>query len=75
MFYCYLLKYVFIFYFKGRFTEKEGKTERSSTRCFTPSLLVVPRTGWVQSKQPGASSGSLKWVQGPKVLDHPLMLS
>ena len=38
-------------------------------------MSAMTRVELIRSQEPGASSGSLTWVQGPKALGHPRLLS
>ena len=45
--------------------------ERSSIHWFTSQVATVARVELIQTQEPGASSGSLMQVQGPKALGCP----
>nr|XP_051678770.1 kelch domain-containing protein 1 isoform X3 [Oryctolagus cuniculus] len=55
--------------------KRERERERSSIHWFTPQMAATAGAGTVRSQEPGTSSRSPMWVQGPKYLGHLLLLS
>ena len=75
------LRRALIYFFKDLFLlesqiyREERERGRSSVLWFTPQEAAMARTAPNRSQEPGASSGSPTWVQGPKALGHPWLLS
>lgn len=62
------------------FWKKEGKIKgermrQYSIHGFTPQMATSTEAGPGHSWEPGASSSSPMWVQGPKYLDHLSLLA
>lgn len=75
--YSFLKNNSFYFYLKGRlyWKKRRERKRRFSTCWFTPQMSPIARVELVQSQELGASFSSPMWVQGPKVLNHPPLLS
>ena len=54
--------------------EQERQRETFYVWWFTPLVAATNRSEPIQTKEPGTSSGSPIWTQGPKVLGHPWLL-
>lgn len=71
-------RYLFIiflrFFFEMQiYREKERLGERLTVCWFTLHMAVMARAELVQSQDPGGSSRSPVWVQGPEALGDPLL--